>query len=131
MICFYNKRLILINTYISGEQKLIHYVAKETLIEDYIFSIAYYLTLQPDGNIPYIFPLYKDSVIDGDNKSNSRVDASFEVVWSTIYDITKEYTKDAEELGEIHDIMNSFYIDDISKKIGAHGAKKYAIQRLG
>jgi hypothetical protein len=39
----------------SGEQKLIHYVARKALIEDYIFSIAYYLTLQPDGSIPFMF----------------------------------------------------------------------------
>ena len=131
LIFFYTKRLILIKTYISGEQKLIHYVAKETLIKDYIFSIAYYLTLQPDGNIPFMFPSYKDSVIDGDNKSNSRVAASFEVAWSAIYETAKEYLKDAEELGEIHDNMNSFCIHEISKKLGAHGAKKYGIQKLG
>ena len=48
-----------------------HYVAKETLFDDYIFSIGYYLTLQSDGESSDMFPSFKDSVIDGDSKSNS------------------------------------------------------------
>ena len=108
-----------------------HYVAKETLFDDYIFSIGYYLTLQSDGESSDMFPSFKDSVIDGDSKSNSRVAISFEKAWAGIYATAKEYLDDVEELGAILEGLNAFSMQEISEKLVAHGAKKYGIQKLG
>ena len=108
-----------------------HYVAKETLFDDYIFSIGYYLTLQSDGESSNMFPSFKDSVIDGDSKSNSRVALAFERAWAGIYATAKEYLDDVEELGAILEGLNAFSMQEISEKLVAHGAKKYGIQKLG
>ena len=77
-----------------------------------------------------MFHSYKDSVIDGDGKSNSRVSASFEVSWATIYDTTQENINNVEELGEIHDSMNSFSINEILDKLVGHGAKHMEYRNL-
>ena len=89
--CFDIVNVILINAYTSGKYVLIHYVTKQTLIDDYIFSTAYYLTLQPDGHIPDMLPLYKYSVIDGNSTSDSRVATSFDVAQASTQDIARAY----------------------------------------
>ena len=110
---------------------MVHYIAKESFFDDYIFSIGYYLTLQGNGQNPNMFPSYKDSVLDGDALSNSRVALSFERAWVAIYATAQEYLEDIEELGSILEAMNTFSVNEISQKLVAHGAKKYGIQKLG
>ena len=47
----------------SGEQHLVHFVHRDSLFEDYIFSIGYYLTLQPECTHGDLFPVFKNVVI--------------------------------------------------------------------
>ena len=115
----------------TGDQNLVHYIAKEGFFDDYIFSIGYYLTLQDNGQNHNMFPSYKDSVQDGDAQSNSRVSSSFERAWAAIYATAQEYLEDIEELGSILEAMNTFSVNEISQKLVAHGAQKYGIQKLG
>ena len=65
MITFLFDQHILHRTHTPSEQDLVHYVAKDTLFDYYYFSLVYYLTLHDDGENMKIFPLYKDSVLDG------------------------------------------------------------------
>ena len=54
-----------------GSQDVIHFVAQDTLFEDYVFSFEYYLTLQYYGRSRCIYLTYCDSVIGQDNTSDS------------------------------------------------------------
>ena len=75
-----------------------------------------------------MFPLYKDSVVDGDSRYKYRVAAAFEQAWAVIYVTAQEYLDDIEELGLILEGMNTFSMSDISEELVTHGAKKIGIQ---
>ena len=64
-------------------------------------------------------------------KSDSKIAAAFEKSWSDIYTKTVQYIQGTEELGNKLDEMNTFDIEDISKKLLVHSPKKYIIQFLG
>ena len=118
--------------YLVGEQDVVHVVAKETLFMDYIWTIGYYLTLQNDGNEEKMFPSYFDSIINDDNKSDSKVAAVFTRAFQSIRDLSKHYCDD-DTVNEIDSSIEEFYINHLNTSDGfnAHGAKKLGIQILG
>ena len=72
-----------------------------------------------------MFPLYKDSVVDGDSKINSRVAAAFEQAWAAIYVTAQEYLDDIEELGLILEGMNTFSMSGISEELVTEKKSEY------
>ena len=108
-----------------GEQDVVHMVAKETLFMDYIWTIGYYLTLQNDGSEEKMFPSFYDSIINEDNKSDSKVAAVFTRAFKSIRDLSKHYC-DAGTMNEVESSIEEFYIKHLNTSDGfnTHGAKK-------
>ena len=77
---------------------MIHYIAKDSLFDDYIFSLSYYLILQVDGDISDIPLSYKYSVVDTEFNSNSKVAGAFERKWKILYEMAQNYISDINEL---------------------------------
>ena len=94
---------------------MIHYIYKDSLFDDYIFSLGYYLTLQSDSQISDMSPLNNHNVVDSDTNSSSKIVEDFERKWETSYKMAQNYISDIKELGGILDRLNTFSIGDISK----------------
>ena len=75
----------------SGEQNLVHFVHRDSLFEDYIFSIGCYLTLQPDGTHVDLFPGFKNFALDDEGKSDSNIAGVFKRKWKQLFDIIESY----------------------------------------
>ena len=75
----------------TGEQKLLHFVHRDTLFEDYIFSTGYYLVMQPNGEYDAMFPTFRPFATDEEEKSDFNVAAAFKRKWKQLFDIIEEY----------------------------------------
>ena len=110
---------------------MIHYINKDLLFDDCIFSLGYYLILQADGEISDMLPSYMHNVVDTESNSNSKITEAFEKKWQTLYEMAQNNISDINELVGIIDGLNTFSIGDISKILVVHGAKKIGIHNLG
>lgn len=108
-------------------------VAKDSLFNDYIWTIGYYLTLQMNGNLEEMFPTFLKSIINVNDESDSKVSAVFTRAFKLIHDISSTYIIDEEEQNDIQNSISEFFIDDLHENPGlkAHGAKKLGVQTLG
>ena len=115
----------------TGEQNIIHHVSKDTIFNGYIFSLGYYLVLQPDGNHECLYPSFIKSILNTKNDSDSKIAMSFKRVYDLIYHITEEYKVDATEQTVLKESVSQYCLDGMSDDLRAHGAKKLGVQRLG
>ena len=116
----------------SGEQNLVHFVHRDSLFEDYIFSMGYYLTLQPDGTLEDLFPGFKKFALDDEGKSDSNVAGAFKRKWKQLFDIIKSYMMVGEdERNKIEKHIDLFCLAEVAASLAAHGAKKLGIQIMG
>ena len=115
----------------TGEQNIIHYVSKDTIFNDYIFSLGYYLVLQPDGNHECLYPSFVKSILNTKNDSDSKIAMSFKRAYDLIYHITEAYKVDATEQTVLKESVSQYCLDGMSDDLRAHGAKKLGVQRLG
>ena len=76
---------------------MVHFVHRDSLFEDYIFSIGYYLTLQPDGTHVDLFPGFKNFALDDEGKSDSNIAGAFKRKWKQLFDIIKSYMMVGED----------------------------------
>ena len=108
-------------------------VAKDSFIDDYIWTIGYYLTLQPNGQLQYLFPSYVDSVLDVNEESDSKIAKVFDRCFKLIHDISCHYIVDQNELENIKGSISEFFIDDMGCKplLKTHSGKKLGINTLG
>ena len=116
-----------------GEQNVIHMVGKDSLFQDYLWSIAYYLILQPDGGIEYMFPSFYDHVVDPNSKKyDSQIAQAFSRCLKVIIEISKKYCSEDVQI-QIKESMDEFSIENLQGKgnLKAHGCKKLGIQTLG
>ena len=116
-----------------GEQNVVHFVGKDTLFHDYLWSMGYYLALQQDGTNEYLFPSFYDKVIDMDtDKSDSHVSQAFTRCFKVIREISEHYCSD-EILGSMDESIQEFQLKVLKDKTNlmAHGCKKLGIQTLG
>ena len=88
-------------------------VSKESLLDDYAWTIGYYLTLQTNGNLEVLFPSYIDSVINADDESDSKIAQLFDRTFKIIYEISKHYIVDVEELNRIKESIDEFFIGEL------------------
>ena len=91
-------------------------VAKDSFLDDYIWTIGYYLTLQPNGQLQYLFPSYVDSVLDVNEESDSKIAKVFDRCFKLIHDISCHYIVDQNELENIKGSISEFFIDDMGCK---------------
>ena len=116
----------------SGEQNLVHFVHRDSLFEDYIFSMGYYLTLQPDGTLEDLFPGFKKFALDDEGKSDSNIAGAFKRKWKQLFDIIKSYMMVGEdERNQIEGQIDLFCLAEVAASLAAHGAKKLGIQTMG
>ena len=108
-------------------------VGKDTIFQDYIWTIGYYLILQVDGSHDMLFPSFYNHVIDGkDGKSDSQISQAFTRCFKLIREISKHYCND-ETLVDVDESIDEFCIEHLQNKenLKAHGCKKLGIQTLG
>ena len=108
-------------------------VGKDTLFQDYMWSIGYYLTLQTDGSQEYLFPSFYHHVIDPNSKKyDSHIAQAFTRCLKTILEISKHYCSEDAQL-QIQTSVNEFNINSLQDRtnLKAHGCKKLGIQTLG
>ena len=108
-------------------------IGKDSLIQDYIWSIGYYLTLQSDGNTDLMFPSFFEHIINvSDEKNDSQVAQAFTRCFKIIHDMAKNYCTN-ETVIKIKESIDEFGIKNIhnSTNVRAHGCKKLGIQTLG
>ena len=110
-----------------------HFVAKETLFEDYPWTLGYYLTLQSNQAEEFIFPTFEEAVVDVNDQSDSQVSQVFSRAYQLLHSICEAYYVDPEEENLIKASLDDFFINDMKEKdnVQAHGAKKLGIQTLG
>ena len=108
-------------------------VGKDSLFNDYPWTMAYYLVLQPDGALEYLFPTFYDSVVNVADEADSKVAQVFTRCFKLIHDISQKYVVDKDEVVKIKKSIEEFCIDEIHGNPGlkAHGCKKLGIQTLG
>ena len=82
---------------------MIHFVGKDSLFDDYIFSLGYYLALQHDGDENNMFPSFKGTVLDKDDKSDSHIPNASKRAWALLYTISQTYVVDDDERTEIRE----------------------------
>ena len=107
-------------------------VGKDTLFHDYMWSIGYYLTLQPQSH-QFMFPSFYDQVIDSNGKKfDSHIAQEFSRCLKIIIEISKQYCSD-EVQNELQESIKDVNIDELQHKgnLKAHGCKKLGIQTLG
>ena len=117
----------------TGEQNVVHMVGKDSLVQDYIWSLGYYLVLQNDGSKQNLFPSFYDHVINVSNdKNESKIARAFTRTFKVIHDLAKKYCESSTVV-RIEESMEDLGIKKISTKcnIRAHGCKKLGIQTLG
>ena len=61
----------------TDEQNIIHLVRKDTLLEDYCWTLGYYLTLQNDGENDKLFPTFEKSITTVEDEADSHVSKVF------------------------------------------------------
>ena len=108
-------------------------VGKETLFQDYMWSIAYYLTLQTDGSQEFMFPSFYDHVIDPtDKKYDSHIAQAFTRCFKLILAISKQYCSEEAQI-KIKKSIDEFNVTELQERgnLKAHGCKKLGIQTLG
>ena len=103
---------------------------KDDIFNDYMFTMAYYLALQPDGSSENIFPTFEAFCLDVSEKSDSKMAGAFRRKWEIIYEMAKKYCEDQDAL-ELEESINEFLLDGIASTLGSHGAKKFGIQKMG
>ena len=110
-----------------------HFVAKETLFEDYPWTLGYYLTLQSNQAEEFIFPTFEEAVVDVNDQSDSQVSQVFARAYQLLHSVCEAYYVDPEEENLIKASLDEFFINDMKEKdnVQAHGAKKLGIQTLG
>ena len=98
-------------------------VGKDTLFQDYMWSMAYYLALQTDGSQEYMFPSFYDHVIDpNDKKYDSHIAQAFTRCFKTIIDISSKYCSEDIQV-KIQKSVEEFSINQLqqSSNLKAHG----------
>ena len=101
---FHKLKTLLLNQNIKfvviliGEQDIMHYVSENTIFNDYIFSLGYYLILQCNGDHETIIPTYNESVIGEEDNVDSQITQVFTRAFQLIYQISQEYVLDKGEL---------------------------------
>ena len=117
----------------TDEQNVIHFVGKDTLLEDYCWTLGYYLTLQNDGENDKLFPTFEKSITTQEDEADSHVSKVFSQCFSLVNKIAERYMIDSEEEVLLKSSLDEFFIGEIKehKDLKAHGAKKHGIQILG
>ena len=108
-------------------------VGKDTLFQDYIWTLGYYFTLQVDGTLEDLFPSFCHHVVDTKTgKSDSQISLAFSRCFKLIREISERYC-DKETVLEINESIDEFYINHLKgqENLKAHGCKKLGIQTLG
>ena len=102
------------------------------MFNDYIFSIGYYLILQPDGDLQDLFPTFNHFAADDDGSSDSNIAGAFKRKWNILFDIIQGYLfADNEEINSIDRNIDLFCLAGVAQNLAAHGAKKLGIQTMG
>ena len=117
---------------IIGEQNLVHFVHRDSLFHDYIFTLGYYLALQPDGDLTDVFPGFKPFALDDEGKSDSKIADAFKRKWKLLFDIIQKYLyTDPNEADTVNRNIDLFCLSGVAASLAAHGAKKLGIQTMG
>ena len=66
-------------------------MSKDTLFEDYPFTLGYYLTLQNDTNCGVLFPSFDKSITNLNNEADSNVSKIFTRCFKIIHKISEQY----------------------------------------
>ena len=90
-------------------------VNKDILFQDYMWSIAYYLTLQTDGSQEYMFPSFYDHVIDPtDKKYDSHIAQAFTRCFKSIIDISSKLCSEDAQI-KIKESMEKYSIKQLQQ----------------
>ena len=110
-----------------------HFVAKESLFEDYPWTLGYYLTLQSNKEEEFLLPTFEEAIVDVNEQADSQVSQMFSRAYQMLHTICAAYQVDPEERNIIKSSLEEFFIHELSEKedVKAHGAKKLGIQTLG
>ena len=89
--------------------------------------------MQENGNLEVLFPGFINSVIDVNDESDSKIAQVFDRTFKIIYELSKHYFVDEEELNEIKNSIDEFCIGELGSKpsLKAHSGKKLGINTLG
>ena len=86
-----------------------HFVAKDTLFEDYPWTLGYYLTLQSNQAEEFIFPTFEEAVVDVNDQSDSQVSQVFSRAYQLLHSICEAYYVDPEEENLIRASLGEFF----------------------
>ena len=103
------------------------------MLEDYCWTLGYYLTLQNDGENDKVFPTFEKSITTQEDEADSHVSKVFSQCFSLVNKIAERYMIDSDEEVLLKSSLDEFFIGEIKehKDLKAHGAKKHGIQILG